>query len=181
MDFLPHPATIAVADRLIAAAAAAEQVPAQALQAARADAADWGRAIHHGCRSIAAVLVLIGLALSIALQWAIVAAEATYAAGFRLGCWVHAANDWLAPRWAAFWVPPAPKPAAPAAAPLALPAAAAPLALLAPAPEPVAPAAGDPLASALDLIAAGFSIRRAAREVGMARSTLQRRLREVAA
>jgi hypothetical protein len=112
------------------------------------------------------VLVLIALAVTVAV-------ERTYAAGFRLGCWVHGANDWLAAHWVALWVGPQsePKPTAP----LALPPAPAPIALLAPAPVPV-----DGLALALQLIGAGVSIRQAARTVGMARTTLQRRLREVA-
>ena len=127
---------------------------------------DWGPAIRHGCRSIAPVLVLIALTVTVAV-------ERTYAAGFRLGCWVHAANDWLSAHWVALWVGPQPEPAP--TAPLALPPAPAPIALLAPAPVPV-----DGFAMALQLIAAGVSIRQAACQVGMPRTTLQRRLREVA-
>lgn len=127
---------------------------------------DWGPAIRHGCRSIAPVLVLIAVTVTVAV-------ERTYAAGYRLGCWVHAANDWLSAHWVALWVGPQPKPAP--TAPLALPPAPAPIALLAPAPVPA-----DGFAMALQLIATGASIRQAARQVGMPRTTLQRRLREIA-
>jgi hypothetical protein len=129
---------------------------------------DWGPAIRHGCRSIAPVLVLIALNVTLAV-------ERTYAAGFRLGCWVHAANDWLSAHWVALWVGPQPEPAPQLPRiPRQLPAAPAPIALLAPAPVPV-----DGLALALQLIAAGVSIRQAARKAGIPRSTLQRRLRYV--
>jgi hypothetical protein len=124
---------------------------------------DWGPAIRHGCRSVAPVLVLIALAVTVAV-------ERTYAAGFRLGCWVHAANDWLAAHWVAIWVGSQPEPEPqPPRNPRQLPAAPAPIALLAPAPVPV-----DGLAMALQLIAAGVSIRQAARTVGMPPNSLHR-------
>jgi hypothetical protein len=122
---------------------------------------DWGPAIETTIRGIAAVAV------------------ACYCAGFAVGTWLHHASAWLARQWAARVVRSADPSTDPAdvSMPLArLPAAPAPIALLAPAPVPV-----DGLALALQLIAAGVSIRQAARKAGMPRTTLQRRLREVAA
>lgn len=107
-----------------------------------------------------------GPAIEAAVRAVAAIAAWVYVLGLGFGAWIHRMNDSLA----ALFTPPDPP-----TAPLALPAAPAPIALLAPAPVPV-----DGLALALQLIAAGVSIRQAARQVGMPRTTLQRRLREVA-
>ena len=120
---------------------------------------DWGPAIETTIRGIAAVAV------------------AVYTAGLMIGTWLHRLNDWMAHQWAARVIRSADPSTHPPdlSMPLALlPAAAAPIALLAPAPVPV-----DGLALALQLIAAGVSIRQAARKAGIPRTTLQRRLRYV--
>ncbi|MEB3169128.1 MAG: helix-turn-helix domain-containing protein [Synechococcaceae cyanobacterium] len=98
-----------------------------------------------------------GPAIEAAVRAIAAVAAWVYVLGLGFGTWIHGMNDSIA----ALFTPPDPP--------------AAPLALL-PAPTPV-----DGFGMALQLIDAGFSVRRAAREVGIARSTLQRRLREVAA
>ena len=117
---------------------------------------DWGPAIETTIRGIAAVAV------------------ACYVAGLVVGTWLHRLNDQLAR--VARSADSSTDPADVSMTMSLLPAAPAPIALLAPAPVPV-----DGFAMALQLIATGASIRQAARQVGMPRTTLQRRLREVAA
>ena len=194
MDYTLNTALEAV-DMLFAAAEAAEQLPGRAVRLtraiARADAAEWGRRLRQGAGLVAAALVLAFVVAADLLTLVRQAAGLTHEAGFAVGTAVHRANDWLAPRWAALWVEPAAPEAAPARVLLALPAATAPVALLAPArlvlvkpqavPAPVAPVDVTPLEQARQLVATGTSVRQAARRCGISRTTLQRRLQEVAA
>ena len=99
-----------------------------------------------------------GPAIEAAVRAIAAIAAWVYVLGLGFGTWIHRMNDSLA----ALFTPPDPP-----TAPPALPAAPAPIV--------------DGFGMAQQLIDAGFSIRRAAREVGIPRTTLQRRLREVTA
>jgi hypothetical protein len=175
MDYTINPAAAQVVDALFAAAEAVEQFPGQAARTAKR----WAPKVQAVVEQIdwAEVATIVGHGL-LALM------VLTYELGRALGTVVHRANDWLAPRWAGLWVRPEAPDAEPARVVLLLPPAPAPLALLGPAvaPAPEAPTTlADPIATALVLIAQGTSIRAAARQLGIARTTLRRRLQEVAA